>query len=212
MPCVMPIIAHQVRTICFIEFFYSVPGVSSNLPRNNIPFFAVLLGQIMNRMKLNWRGNQESGGSSAYTLKIMFGLMVVYILFDPIYAVHPFIPGTTINVMKNMIIFASIEENFHKYKGMYPHWLVELSTVNLIIGIIFLVYLIYAMTKTRRYIREKYAIPEVYCKTGMEDCCCATWCFCCTAAHMARHTADYDYYPAKCCNETGLTRHAPSIV
>ena len=30
------------------------------------------------------------------------------------------------------------------------------------------------------------------------------WCSCCTVAQMARHTADYETYAARCCSDTGL--------
>jgi Cys-rich protein (TIGR01571 family) len=60
----------------------------------------------------------------------------------------------------------------------------------------------------RHHIRKKYSIPGGHC----QDCCCAFFCSSCSIAQMMRHTADYDIYVSKCCTETGVPNHAPSIV
>ena len=43
----------------------------------------------------------------------------------------------------------------------------------------------------RYTIRKKYNIPEECCTCtgvdGLEDCCCAYWCMCCTLSQVARH-------------------------
>jgi hypothetical protein len=35
------------------------------------------------------------------------------------------------------------------------------------------------------------------------------WCSCCTVAQVARHTGNYEDYPASCFTETGLSSGAP---
>jgi hypothetical protein len=35
------------------------------------------------------------------------------------------------------------------------------------------------------------------------------WCSCCTVAQVARHTGNYEDYPASCFTETGLSPGAP---
>jgi Cys-rich protein (TIGR01571 family) len=75
----------------------------------------------------------------------------------------------------------------------------------------FTILLVVIMARARIRIRSRYGIPERTCHGG-EDCCCAFWCSCCTISQMARHTADYENYPARCCSETGLSPNAPLIV
>jgi Cys-rich protein (TIGR01571 family) len=60
----------------------------------------------------------------------------------------------------------------------------------------------------RHHIRKKYTISGGHC----QDCCYAFFCSSCSIAQMMRHTADYDTYVSKCCTETGVPNHAPSIV
>ena len=72
------------------------------------------------------------------------------------------------------------------------------------LGWAFYIFLFVLMCKTRVYIRNKYNIRNKHCQGSCEDVCCVFWCGCCTVAQMARHTADYETYAARCCSETGL--------
>jgi TPP-dependent indolepyruvate ferredoxin oxidoreductase alpha subunit len=65
--------------------------------------------------------------------------------------------------------------------------------------------------RLRAYVRHKYRIREELC-TGCEDCCCTYWCAPCVICQTARHTADYNEYPAHLCTETGLADDAPEVV
>jgi Cys-rich protein (TIGR01571 family) len=65
------------------------------------------------------------------------------------------------------------------------------------------------LAHTRRSLRQKYGIPAA---CGQEDIVCAVCCHCCVAAQMLRHTTDYNVYPSYLCTDTGLPKHAPSIV
>ena len=71
----------------------------------------------------------------------------------------------------------------------------------------------------RRYVRNKYQIPEKTCCckedgccSGYEDFCCAFWCAPCTICQLARHTADYHRHQAGCCTEDGLSMGTPWVV
>jgi len=66
-----------------------------------------------------------------------------------------------------------------------------------------LIWLVVVGSKTRHYLRLKYAISTSMCG-AMEDCCCMFWCTCCTVSQMLRHTANYDSEPADCFSENGL--------
>ena len=72
-------------------------------------------------------------------------------------------------------------------------------------------HLIYA-TRMRLAYRKKYNVPADCCGDGLEDCCVAYWCGCCSAIQLARHTHDENMYPYQCCSKTGLARNAPAIV
>jgi PLAC8 family len=69
------------------------------------------------------------------------------------------------------------------------------------------------LRNVRKSVRAKYAIPITVAACGeCEDCCCSLFCPCFVAAQMLRHTTDYDTYPATCCTERGIPKHAPAIV
>ena len=81
---------------------------------------------------------------------------------------------------------------------------------------------------TRAHIRRKHDIPITCCRScedsccslianglildhdvrghccSCEDMCCSLCCGPCTLCQMARHTADYEKYPASCCTDDGL--------
>lgn len=85
--------------------------------------------------------------------------------------------------------------------------------LRVVFRVAFFIYTVIAITKTRRYIRQKYSIPEKCCQgSGIEDCCCAYWCPCLTIGQMARHTANYYTYTATCCTPTGLSPDVPAMV
>jgi len=71
------------------------------------------------------------------------------------------------------------------------------------ISILFVIYLLIATLGVRQYIRRRYAIPEQNCK-GCEDFCCTCFCIKCIICQMARHTANYETEPSKCCTNDGL--------
>ena len=169
----------------------------------------ILLGQIMVRLKLTFLGNEipyNSNGGSAImnaqsgagmSFKILAGITILR-----------FVITQTISITANALLLgASTYEEAQR-----DHHIIALLTgITYTINIACAILLIYLIAITRKRIRSRYGIPEQNCR-GCEDCCCAFWCQCCTVSQMARHTADYDNYAAKCCSETGLGRNAPSIV
>lgn len=79
-------------------------------------------------------------------------------------------------------------------------------------GVLFLIYCLIIYTKTRGAIRRKYRIPSKTCHCcdgGMEDCCVACWCSCCSSIQMARHTHNEERYVYQPCSPTGLPTYAP---
>jgi hypothetical protein len=92
-----------------------------------------------------------------------------------------------------------------------PGWVPLLIGFRSLVGIGIGLYVLIVRIKTRAYIRNKYAIPEMYC-SGCDDCCLSFWCGCCTTAQMLRHTADYNANKADCCSETGLSHEEESPI
>jgi Cys-rich protein (TIGR01571 family) len=159
----------------------------------------VLLGQVLHRLKLTWHGgeaNHDGGRFPVATFRILAMIAAVHfcssvIIYWTSYAL--FLEG----------LFgdnpAEMEDSFF------------LAHLRIFLNVAFAILLRVIIARARCRIRSRYGIPERTCH-GCEDCCCAFWCMCCTVSQMARHTADYENYPAKCCSETGLSPNAPSIV
>lgn len=151
----------------------------------------VLVGQVMHRLKLTWLGGEGSVAQTTATFRILLMITIAYHIFDQIFKYLP---------------LAFIDDYGQPTDGY-----INVVVIRIAVILLFAIFTMFLVCKTRRRIRERYSIPEQNCK-GCEDCCCAYWCACCTVAQMARHTADYETYAGLCCSETGMPPHAPSIV
>jgi Cys-rich protein (TIGR01571 family) len=77
------------------------------------------------------------------------------------------------------------------------------------------VVVIFVGTHVRSYMRQKYKIPArlpFRCGQYIDDAFFMTFCGCCSAIQMARHTHDDKDYPGHGCTTTGLGPDAPEIV
>ncbi|EJK53125.1 hypothetical protein THAOC_27496 [Thalassiosira oceanica] len=144
-----------------------------------------LLGQVQNRLRLNWLGVRANPGDRS-PFKILLGISILVILLFVL-----------------MLILQDVYTDPSTGKPIEgsPYWAID--AVYWALGVAEFVFPTYVILKTRRYIRKRSGIPEKSCQ-GCEDCCCAYWCSCCMVLQMAGHTADYETYAAKCCSETGL--------
>lgn len=150
----------------------------------------VAMGQVMQRMNLTWLGTTGSPERTRDTYKVILTLTIAYFCF-------------------RMLVTAMTPTQTNAYYAApAPSWL---TTINDIAGLLMSLWSIYALMKTRKYIRTKYSIPEERCQ-GCEDLCCSMWCSCCTVAQLARHTGEFEQYPSNCCSETGLPANAPRVV
>lgn len=173
------------------------------------------LGQVMQRMHLSWYGRETGPASASVTCRTVAILFAAYLACDYIFALFESILLPSENTSSS----SSSSNAYDPYHtntnnpqgGDVPPAFYVFYFLRGTMHFAFWLYMLIAVTNTRRYIRNKYAIPEQSCH-GMEDCCCAFWCQCCNIAQMARHTADYDTYSAKCCSDTGLPPTAPAIV
>jgi Cys-rich protein (TIGR01571 family) len=168
------------------------------------------LGQILNRMNLTATGgpipqdtiNGTPRAARRSAFKTMAWILVVFLVID--YAlVLSWFPYKD-------HMFATYDEYGNPIPPDYasvPTWAWVVRFLNHAVEFAFAVYMLVVLIRTRAHVRHRYGIREHYCTGGLEDCCCSCWCPCCTTLQIARHTADYDTYPAACCTETGLYPH-----
>jgi Cys-rich protein (TIGR01571 family) len=142
-------------------------------------------------MQLNFCGEQKGPAAASNTFKYMLIVWLVY------YGTHQLLANL------NQYYAPQVPNDSTTYWAIFG--------VRMAYALMFGLYMMFLTIRTRSLVREKYSIPEEYCN-GCEDCCCGVFCNCCVVAQMARHTADYDTYPAACCNTTGLPSNVPGIV
>uniref|UniRef100_A0A7S2IA07 Uncharacterized protein n=1 Tax=Helicotheca tamesis TaxID=374047 RepID=A0A7S2IA07_9STRA len=157
-------------------------------------FPALLMGQVLTRMKMSWCGNYASESEWRSTYRYIIYTFIAYVVISSLTAPPPpeyeYINDELVNVAPDGPLWQSIVYNI----------------TNAAFGL----YTLFVLIKLRRAVREKDEIPEKRCK-GCEDCCCVFWCGCCTVAQLARQTADYDVQEATCCSDTGL-KFSPTTV
>lgn len=152
----------------------------------------IAMGQIMHRFRLTWLGGLVPNHTPVTTFKTVLAIVVSYFIFD---------------AALGIFLESNIEDGVQNNTPI----VVAVSYIKDIVVLLFTVWTIYALYKTRKYVRLTYSIPETTC-TGCEDCMCSTFCACCTVAQIGRHTGEYETYPGLCCNDTGLPSSAPMVV
>jgi Cys-rich protein (TIGR01571 family) len=140
------------------------------------------MGQVMQRLRLDWLGRPTTEYNAKNTFKlcaVVFAAYYIYtnFLFPP--QIYQY--GSFMYIMRS-----------------FGH-------------VLFVLWTVYALSNTRAFVRAKYQIrEEIY--PGYEDVGCALLCPCCTVAQIARHTGEYETYPSVCISETGLPQEAPMLV
>jgi len=147
----------------------------------------ILLGQVMQRMRLSWVGGLVDNSIAVNTFWITVMLLVCYTIFD--YALY-----TYLYYDLNQAPEYAITVQYIKYFG----------------GFCFGIWFLLAKARARRNIRETYRIPEEQC-VGCEDVVLSALCSCCTVTQMARHTGEYEKYPGTM-GRTGLPLNAPILI
>lgn len=153
----------------------------------------VLIGQVLQRLKLTWLANEGSNAAqSRATFRICLSISLVYFALNYILSYHTM-------------------SSFFAYDAQGLEADSDWSVLNWWLGLGVGLFAVVLVAKARRHVRGRYGIPERRCR-GYEDLCCSLWCNCCVVAQLARHTADYDTYAGLCCSETGVPQHAPALV
>jgi Cys-rich protein (TIGR01571 family) len=144
------------------------------------------MGQVMSRMQLTWLG---TAGPLNRTRQTFFVVLLLVVAF--------FVYSTALEI-------ASIPYEV----GDAPTFIESLKLAG---NLLFSLWAMYALCRTRETVRARYQIPEERCK-GCEDLCCSVFCGCCAVAQMMRHTGEYENYPAVCCSATGHPPGTPLVV
>lgn len=145
----------------------------------------IAMAQVMTRMSLTWLGEPGQRISTKETFKVVVLLYVAYITFDTAFGI------------------ASVG-----YAETIPDYITASRSLG---GLVFSIYSLYSLCRTRQNVRRQYSIPEEHC-VGCEDLACAMCCSCCAISQMARHTGEYETYPGVCCSKTGHPEGTPLTV
>ena len=119
------------------------------------------LGQIMQRMRLDWLGNMSMGHIT--TFRTVFIIATCFAIYK--------------TCLDMYIAFHMDENGYYDYNNIQN---VYLYTRN-VASVLFTVWLTIALYKTRRNVRNQFSIPEGERFRGCEDCLCATFCSFCTS-------------------------------
>jgi Cys-rich protein (TIGR01571 family) len=158
-------------------------------------FPQLLMAQVLTRMKMNMCGDAAPEGEYQTTFRKMVFLVLAYWIVRALFAP----PSPEFEANEDGTVQVTPAD--------VSAW--QMFTYNAVTSL-FALYSLVLLIKLRVAVRQRYGIPEKRC-VGVEDCCCAFWCSCCTVAQVARQTADYDQRRAVCCSRTGLPDMNPSM-
>lgn len=147
----------------------------------------IAMAQIMSRMQLTWLGEPGPLKQTKKAFSVVLTLTICYFIYCW------------------SLEFAALP---YATPADEPIWL---SYSRIGGSLIFSLYSIYALCRTRQSVRTRYQIPETHCQ-GCEDICCSFWCNCCVTAQIMRHTGEYETYPGVCCSQTGHPPGTPIVV
>lgn len=118
------------------------------------------MGQIMHRFRLTWLGGLVDSRTPVNTFKTVLAIVVSYFIFDAALGIF-------------------LESKFQAGAPDDDMMVFLVSHVKDAVVLCFTAWTIFALYKTRKYVRMTYSIPEQTC-IGCEDCMCSTFCACCT--------------------------------
>ena len=159
------------------------------------PFSAVLMAQVMTRMRLTWLGEYSNSRSKKSTCRKV--LCVVFTYFTIMVTL-------TIVEELNLLQYFSGDWKAAVKNTYFP-------VVKMISFVFFTLWALYSLCMTRESVRVRYSIRQKPYFCGCEDLCCSAFCPCLTAAQLARHTGEYETYSASCFTETGHVRGTPRL-
>uniref|UniRef100_A0A7S4N825 Uncharacterized protein n=1 Tax=Odontella aurita TaxID=265563 RepID=A0A7S4N825_9STRA len=171
----------------------------------------IAMGQVMARLRLSWLGSPTPAASA--------GSNTIHSNFR-----------NTFNVVLCLVCAYTVFSVSLEFAAMPPpKWDYELDGAYYVPAVVpllrmwgsllFTIWSIWALLKTRRSLRSTYSIPvsrqcanaEENCP-GCEDFVCAACCGCCVVGQMLRHTGEYETYGGRCCSSSGHVRGTPAVV
>jgi len=144
------------------------------------------MGQLMQRLRLNWLGEGGEDESAKISFKIVLTLVICYTVFT---------------------VSLELAEAAQYYYNI-PAYIPSLKFIG---GVLFTIYSIIALMRVRESVRAKYSIPETRF-AGCEDAVYSAACSCCVVAQIARHTGEYETYKGSFFSDTGMAPGTPQIV
>eukprot|EP00985_Skeletonema_marinoi_P001790 scaffold704_cov131-Skeletonema_marinoi.AAC.17 len=149
-------------------------------------FTQIGMGQLMQRLRLNWLGEGGEDESAKISFKIVLTLVICYTVFT---------------------VSLELAEAAQYYYNI-PAYIPSLKFIG---GVLFTIYSIIALMRVRESVRAKYSIPETRF-AGCEDAVYSAACSCCVVAQIARHTGEYETYKGSYFSDTGMAPGTPQIV
>jgi Cys-rich protein (TIGR01571 family) len=119
------------------------------------------LGQIMQRMRLDWLGNMTM--NSNYTFRTVCIITICFVIYK-----------TSLDMY---IAFHIDDHGYYDYNDIQNVYLYARNVVS----VLFTVWLTVSLYKTRKNVRKQFSIPEDKRYRGWEDCLCSTFCSFCTS-------------------------------
>lgn len=152
------------------------------------------MAQVMTRMRLTWTGESGWYRPTLRTYKCVVTLVLSY--------------------MTLMVTLIVLQEYMHEYAPAKVRKLLRefIPVIVMVTTVFFSVWAFYSLCMTRENVRVRLSIRQKPFFCGCEDLCCSVCCTCCTVAQLARHTGDYETYPASCCGESGHASKGPLFV
>jgi Cys-rich protein (TIGR01571 family) len=176
---------------------------------------AILTAQVMTRMNLDVLGRPSSNNNNrTVTFRIVFLIVVIEAFLYHVARPIAFLMTNDYVTMEPDVVVAIPKEGMEGLASLF-------DTLFLYLRLVYMIFVVYILTVTRSFVRNKYGIPTYCCDSRspttssggvVEDCCLSFWCACCTAGQLARHTMDYDTYRGVCCSSTGVPDYVPSVV
>lgn len=164
----------------------------------------IAMGQVMQRVRLTWLGHPASTTPSRwYSIRNTFKIVCIIVVAYTIYST-----ALEIAAMPPPDYDPTVDGAYYYVPPVVPY----LRTVG---SLIFTIWSLYALIKTRESVRATYSIPahEKCAKCPIvEDFCCSAFCSCCVTAQMLRHTGEYERYEGRCCSATGHPVGTPAVV
>mmetsp|Transcript_35019 Transcript_35019/g.80968 ORF Transcript_35019/g.80968 Transcript_35019/m.80968 type:complete len:192 (-) Transcript_35019:20-595(-) len=153
----------------------------------------------MTRMKVNWCGTSvpmEFSFTIIRTIVVFSGFISCLAMLEEF-----FFPGSaTVSEMFSIDIY--------ELTGSEPGSGIGdmFFFISILPPILFSIYYIIVLGKTRWFVRRRYSIPQ---RCPGEDYVCSIACSFCAITQMARHTANYGMYKSHLFTRTGLPRNTP---